>query len=103
MASTKDFHDYVVECLQNAGEIRTRKMMGEYILYFRGKVIGGIYDNNLLFKDGPSCAELLPNAEKIYPYEGSKTLMNVIDNFEDTDLMQKVMETLYLELPEKKG
>ena len=102
MATTKDFHDYVLECLQQAGEITTRKMMGEYCVYYMGKVIGLICDNTLYLKATPSSEKLLENSEKGYPYEGSKTLMHIVDDFENIELMRKVLQVLCLELPEKK-
>lgn len=102
MATTKDFHDYILECLQRAGEITTRKMMGEYCVYSMGKVIGLICDNTLFLKVTPTTEKLLDNSEKGYPYEGSKTLMHIVDDFENTDLMHEVIQALYNELPEKK-
>lgn len=100
MSTTKDFHDYILECLGSQGDVSTRKMMGEYLIYYKGKLIGDICDNTLLFKITPTSEVLLAECEKAYPYEGSKTLMHVVDNFENTDLMQTVMETLYEELPD---
>ena len=102
MATTKDFHDYVLDCLQQAGEVSTRKMMGEYCVYYMGKVIGLICDNTLYFKVTPSSEKLLANSDKGYPYEGSKTLMHIVDDFENIELMRKVLQVLCLELPEKK-
>ena len=103
MATTKDFHDYVLECLQQANDITTKRMMGEYCVYCRGKLIGDICDNTLLFKITPTSEKLLDSADKAYPYEGSKTLMLVVEDFENTELMTAVTEALYSELPEKKG
>ena len=102
MATTKDFHDYVLDCLQQAGEINTRKMMGEYCVYCMGKVIGLICDNTLYFKVTPSSEKLLANSDKGYPYEGSKTLMHIVDDFENTELMREVINAVYAELPDKK-
>ena len=102
MATTKDFHDYVLECLQQAGEVSTRKMMGEYCVYYMGKVIGLICDNTLYLKATPSSEKLLENSEKGYPYEGSKTLMHIVDDFENIELMREVINVIYNELPDNK-
>lgn len=102
MSTTKDFHDYVLECLQNAGDVTTKRMMGEYCVYFNGKLVGNICDNTLLFKITESTEKLLESCEKAYPYEGSRTLMHVIEDFEDTQLMDKILNILYAELPHKK-
>lgn len=102
MATTKEFHDYVVENLQRVGEITTRKMMGEYLVYYQGKLIGDICDNCLFLKPTESVLKLLPDADRAYPYEGSKTLMVVVDGVEDVELMTKVLTAMVKELPEKK-
>ncbi len=103
MATSKDFHDYVTECLQSAADgITTRRMMGEYCVYCRGKIIGLICDNILYLKITPSTEKLLADCEKGYPYDGSKTLMHIVDDFENIPLMSEVINILYIELPEKK-
>lgn len=102
MATTKEFHDYVVENLQRVGEITTRKMMGEYLVYYQGKLIGDICDNCLFLKPTESVLKLLLDADRAYPYEGSKTLMVVVDGVEDVELMTKVLTAMVKELPEKK-
>lgn len=102
MATTKEFHDYVVENLQRVGEITTRKMMGEYLVYYQGNLIGDICDNCLFLKPTESVLKLLPDADRAYPYEGSKTLMVVVDGVEDVELMTKVLTAMVKELPEKK-
>ena len=72
MATTKEFHDFILENLQKVGEVSTRKMMGEYCVYYQGKMIGDICDNCLFLKPTASVLRLLPDAERAYPYEGSK-------------------------------
>ena len=100
MATSTEFHDYIVENLQKAGEISTRKMMGEYLVYYQKKLVGDICDNCLFLKPTESVRRLLPDAERAYPYEGSKTLM-VVD-VENTKLMTEVLSEMYRELPESK-
>lgn len=102
MATSKDFHDYVMEQLARAGEVSSRKMMGEYCVYCRGKLIGDLCDNQLLLKPTPSVLRLLPDAPRAYPYEGAKTLMVAVEDVENTPLLQAVLEAMYDELPETK-
>ena len=73
MPSSKDYLDFILEQLSLLKDIFFRQMMGEYILYYRGKVFGGIYDNRFLVKITKSSSALLPNASKELPYEGEKS------------------------------
>ena len=102
MATTKEFHDYIVENLQKVGDVATRKMMGEYCVYYQGKLIGDICDNCLYVKPTESVLRLMPDADRAYPYEGSKTLMAVVENVEDTEFMEKLLSAMVKELPEPK-
>ena len=97
-----EFNDYVSECFSAVGEIVIRSMMGGYLVYFNGKLIGDICDSELFLKRTPTSDRLLADSELRYPYEGSKTLMHVFDRFEDTDLIAELLEGMYAELPEKK-
>ena len=99
MATTKEFYDYVAEQLQRVGDITTRKMMGEYCVYYKGKIVGGMYDNQLLLKTTESSQKMLPDAEKVYPYEGSKSKMLVVEEVEDTTRLAEIMAAMYDELP----
>lgn len=72
MASSKEYLDYILDCLSGLDEITARKMMGEYMIYFRSKLVGGIYDNRFLVKDLPSAQRLMPDAPRELPYEGGK-------------------------------
>lgn len=103
MATTGEFHDYILEHLQKVGLVTTRKMMGEYCVYYQGKMIGDICDNCLLLKPTASVLRLLPNAERAYPYEGSKTLMVVVEDVENTTLMRELLEAMSKELPQPKA
>ena len=97
-----EFNEYVRERFSAAGDIVIRAMMGGYLVYFNGKLIGDICDNELFLKRTPTSDRLLADSEPRYPYEESKTLMHVFDRFEDTDLIVELLEGMYLELPEKK-
>lgn len=102
MATTKEFHDYVVDSLQRIGNISTKRMMGEYCIYYRDKLIGDICDNTLFLKSTESVLRLMPDAQRAYPYEGSKTLMSVAEDVENTELMEAILNAMYEELPEPK-
>ncbi|MBQ6430874.1 MAG: TfoX/Sxy family protein [Oscillospiraceae bacterium] len=102
MATSKDFHDYIMEQLSRVGEVSSRKMMGEYCVYYRGKMVADLCDNQLLLKPTPSVLRLLPDAPRAYPYEGSKTLMVVVEDVENAELLRSVLNAMYDELPESK-
>ena len=98
-----EFNEYVREVFSAAGEIVIKSMMGGYLVYFNGKLIGDICGNELFLKRTPTSDRLLENSELRYPYEGSKTLIHVFDRFEDTELVPELLEGMYKELPEKKN
>ena len=98
----KEFNEYVNECFSVAGGIVIKSMMGGYLVYLNGKLIGDICDNELFLKRTPTSDRLLADSELRYPYEGSKTLMYVFDRFEDKALVSELLDGMYTELPEKK-
>ena len=97
-----EYNEYVRETFSVAGDIIIKSMMGGFLVYFNGKLIGDICDNELFLKRTPTSDRLLADSELRYPYEGSKTLMHVFDRFEDAALVQELLDGMYLELPEKK-
>ena len=97
-----DFNEYVRESFSLAGDIVIRSMMGGYLVYFNGKLIGDICGDELFLKRTPTSDRLLADSELRYPYDGSKTLMHVFDRFEDTDLIAELLNGMHAELPEKK-
>ena len=98
MASSKEYLDFVLE--QCSG-LTARAMMGEYVLYYGGKVVGGIYDNRLLVKPTKSAKELMPYAEYRLPYDGAKEML-LVEDIEDRDFLNDLFEAMYEELPEPK-
>ena len=98
----REFNEYVRECFSEAGEIVIKSMMGGYLVYFKGKLIGDICGDELFLKRTPTSDRLLADSELRYPYDGSKTLMHVFDRFEDTDLIAELLNGMHAELPEKK-
>ena len=101
MATSKEFIDYFTETLSSVEGITLRAMMGEYVLYYHGKVIGGIYDNRVLVKDIPSARKLLPEARLELPYEGAK-LMMYLEDFENCGFVKSLFDAMFEELPEPK-
>ena len=97
-----EFNEYVRDCLSDAGEIVIKSMMGGYLVYFKGKLIGDICSDELFLKRTPTSDKLLADSELRYPYEGSKTLMHVFDSFDDKALILELLEGMYAELPEAK-
>ena len=98
MASNKEYLDFVLE--QCSG-LSARAMMGEYVLYYGSKVVGGVYDNRLLVKPTKSVVSLLPNAPYELPYEGAKKML-LVEDIEDREFLKKLFEAMYEELPEPK-
>lgn len=97
-----EFNEYVRECFSAFGNIVIKPMMGGYLVYFNGKLIGDIGDNELFLKRTPTSDRLLANTELRYPYEESRTLMYVFNGFENRALIAELLEGMYAELPEKK-
>ena len=100
MSSTNQYLEFVLDLLGELDDVAHRKMMGEYVLYFRGKVIGGIYDDRFLLKVTPASERLLPDAPRAIPYEGAKEMLLV--EIEDRDALYDVVSAMWEELPAPK-
>ena len=98
MASTKAYLDYVLDQLSELEDITCRPMMGEYILYYRGKAFGGIYDDRFLVKPVKAAAAMMPEASLEIPYEGAKGML-LVDDVEDRGFLRDLVEAMYEELP----
>ena len=98
MASTKEYLDFILDQLSGLDEITYRAMMGEYIIYYRGRIVGGVYDDRFLVKPTKSAAAMMPDAERELPYEGAKEML-LVDNVDDREFLQKLLEEMYKELP----
>ena len=101
MASNKAYLDFVLEQLSKLEDITYKAMMGEYILYYRGKIIGGIYDDRLLVKPVNSAISLMPTATYELPYEGAKEMLPV-DDVDSKEFLSKLFDAMYNELPTPK-
>ena len=98
MASSKEYLDFILDQLTGLEGISYRAMMGEYILYYKNKVIGGIYDNRFLLKITESSEKFMQNAKIEIPYEGAKGML-LFDDFENKELLVELFEKMYEELP----
>ena len=98
MASTKEYLGFVLEQLSDLSGISYRAMMGEYILYYQGKIVGGIYDDRLLVKPTDSARKLIPEAQLELPYEGAKEML-LVDEIDDKQFLSELLNAMYDELP----
>ena len=98
MASSKEYLDYILEQLSDLDEVSYRAMMGEYIIYYHGKIVGGIYDDRFLVKPTKSAAAMMPNADTELPYEGAKEML-LVDDVDNKEFLRELLEAMYPELP----
>ena len=101
MASSKEYLDFILDQLSELDGISWRKMMGEYILYRHGIIVGGIYDDRFLVKPTKSAAEMMPDAGREIPYEGAKEML-LVDNVENREFLRELLEAMDGELPAPK-
>ena len=101
MASTKAYLDFVMEQLSGLDELNSRAMMGEYILYYCGRIFGGIYDDRLLVKPVPMAVKMMPDAEMEPQYDGAKKMI-LVDDVDNRQFLCELVESMWEELPEKK-
>lgn len=101
MASSREYLEFILGQLSGLEEITHRAMMGEYILYYRGKVIGGIYDDRLLVKPVPAVVSRVPEALRELPYEGARPML-LVGNVDDREFLTELIGAMYEELPAPK-
>ncbi len=101
MASSKEYLEFILEQLSSLEDISYRAMMGEYILYYKGKIVGGIYDDRLLVKSVKAAMEYMPDAELQLPYEGAKAML-LVDNVDDPEYLCGLFNAMLDELPAPK-
>ena len=93
MSSTGQYLEFVLDLLGELDDVAHRKMMGEYVLYYRGKVVGGIYDDRFLLKVTPASERLLPDAPRATPYKGAKEMLLI--EVEDRDTLHDVVDAMW--------
>ncbi|MBQ7897383.1 MAG: TfoX/Sxy family protein [Clostridia bacterium] len=101
MATTKEYLEFILDGLSCLDGITYKQMMGEYILYYHGKITAYLCDNRFLVKPVPSAVRMLPDAKREAPYDGAKEML-VVDDVEDRDFLTCLLEEIYEELPEPK-
>lgn len=102
MASSKEYLDFILEQLSDLEEITYRSMMGEYIIYYRGKIVGGIYDDRFLVKPVKSAIEYMENAKYELPYDGAKEML-LVDDVDNKVFLTSLVNVMYDELPAPKS
>ncbi|MDO5096132.1 MAG: TfoX/Sxy family protein [Peptostreptococcaceae bacterium] len=101
MASSKEYLDFILEQLSDLEDITYKSMMGEYILYYKQKIVGGIYDDRFLVKPVKSAIDCMPNAEYELPYEGAKEML-LVDEMDNKEFLAGLLNAMYDELPSPK-
>ena len=101
MASSKEYLDFILEQLSDLEDITYKSMMGEYILYYKEKIVGGIYDDRFLVKPLKSAIDYMPNAEYELPYEGAKEML-LVDELDNKEFLAGLLDAMYDELPSPK-
>ncbi|WP_295589860.1 TfoX/Sxy family protein [uncultured Methanobrevibacter sp.] len=101
MTSSKEYLEYIMEQLSDLDDISYRAMMGEYIIYYREKIVGGIYDDRFLIKPVKTAMEMMPDADMELPYEGAKKML-LVEDVENREFLKELFEAMYDELPARK-
>ena len=101
MASSKDYLEFIMDQLSDLNDVSYRSMMWEYIIYYRGKIVGGIYDDRFLVKPVKAAVAMMPDAGMEIPYEGAKEML-LVDDVENRAFMKDLLEAMYDELPAPK-
>ena len=101
MASRNEYLQFILDQLSELDEITYRAMMGEYIIYYRGKVVGGIYDDRLLVKPVKSAVSFMPDAVYELPYDGAKEML-LVDDVDSRDFLTRLFDAMYNDLPAPK-
>ena len=101
MASSKEYLQFILGQLSKLEQITYQAMMGEFIIYYRGKIVGGIYDDRLLVKPIKSAISYIPIAQYELPYEGAKEML-LVDEVDNKDFLTGLFNAMYEELPKPK-
>ncbi len=101
MASSKEYLDFILDQLSELDGITSKPMMGEYIIYLNGKIVGGIYDDRFLLKPTKSAEEMMPDADRELPYEGAKEML-LVDDVENRTFLAALISAVAGDLPETK-
>ena len=98
MATDKEYLNFILDQLSEIDGITYKQMMGEYIIYYHGKIAAYLCDNRLLVKPVPSAVKLIPDAKMEPPYDGAKDML-LVENVDDRDFLTELFKAMYVELP----
>ena len=101
MASSKEYLDFILDQLSDLEDISYRAMMGEFIIYYRGKIVGGIYDDRLLVKAVPAAITYMPDASYELPYQGAKEML-LVEEVDNKTFLSGLFNAMFDELPTPK-
>lgn len=101
MASSKEYLDFILEQVSELDNVSYKAMMGEFIIYYKGKIIGGIYDDRLLVKPVQSAINYMLNAVYELPYDGAKEML-LIDDVDNKEFLIGLFDAMYDDLPAPK-
>ena len=101
MATSKEYFEFILEQLSELDGITHRSMMGEYLIYYYGKLAAYLCDDRLLVKPVASAKKLMPDASYEPPYEGAKDML-LVEEVDDREFLKELFEAMYPELPEPK-
>ncbi len=99
MPTSKEFMDFILE--QCPEGVSCRAMMGEYVLYYRDRVAGGVYDERLLVKPVEAAVSMTPDPRFELPYPGAKALL-AVDSVDGRDFLAAHLPAIYGQLPAPK-
>lgn len=98
MASSRRYLEFILGQLSDLDEITYKSMMGEFIIYYRGRIAGGIYDDRLFVKPVKSAIMYMPTSRNESPYKGAKEML-IVDEVDDRDFLTGLFQAIYEELP----
>ena len=101
MASSKEYLDFILEQVSELDNVSYKAMMGEFIIYYKGKIIGGIYDDRLLVKPMQSAINYMPNAVYELPYDGAKEML-LVGEVDNKEFLIGLFDAMYDDLPAQK-
>lgn len=101
MATSKEYQAFIQEQLACVGDVSMRAMMGGYVIYYKDKVIGGLYGNRFLVKPTNAARSMMPDAPLEQPYPGAKDML-LVEQLEDQAFLSELLPAIYAELPAPK-
>ena len=101
MASSRDYLEFVLDQLSALDDISYKAMMGEFIIYYQGKIVGGIYDDRFLVKPTEAARRMMPDAPQEIPYDGAKAML-LVEDVDDREFLCDLLNEMVDKLPAPK-